>query len=76
MLQNRCDGIADCEDYSDEKNCTMIVTDEQLYRKGTAPYGFHEEDTKVKIDVTILNIGSINEFEQILTIKFFIHIEW
>jgi hypothetical protein len=54
----------------------MIVTDEQLYRKGTPPFGLNGENTKVRIDVTILNIGSINEFEQILTIKFFIHLEW
>ena len=74
-MAKRCDGITDCFDDFDELNCTLVIINEQLYRKESPPLE-KERVVHVLANVTILDIGIINEMKQTFAVKFSIAIQW
>ena len=75
-LERRCDAIADCEGNYDEKNCTLIKADEDLYQSDTSPLEKHSKTTDVTVNVTIKDFGAIDEIEQSFQLRFFLQLQW
>ena len=75
-LERRCDGIADCNGNYDEKNCTLIKADEDLYQKEKSPFGKNGKVTEVVVHVTILDFGAVDEIEQSFQLRFFLQLRW
>ena len=75
-LERRCDGIADCEGNYDEKNCTLIKADEDLYQQDKSPFGKNGKVTEVVVHVTILDFGALDEIEQWFQLRFFLQLQW
>ena len=69
-LQSRCDKKLDCEDLSDEKECKIVVLDNERYKKDDTPPG-NLDSGKLEIFLTIdvQNILDIQEVKKILSLK-------
>ena len=79
-MDKRCDQTAQCEDGSDEKNCKLILMEEN-YNKNTAPFSvdpINEQIKAVKINIStdVIDILNINEVEQTFKIKFQLILNW
>ena len=79
-MSKRCDQTANCEDKSDEKNCKLIIIEEN-YNKNIAPFivnPINEEVEPVKINVStdIIDILDIDEVEQAFEVKFRLFLSW
>ena len=75
-MAGRCDGIADCNDAFDEKSCTMIYFEPDLYRKEYPPLDKESGHTGVDIDLADIHVSAVDEFVQIFHVKFFIQLTW
>jgi hypothetical protein len=75
-MSQRCNGIPDCKDNFDEKNCNMIIIDKQLYQKEIPPLSKAEEKVKVLVNVSIIAIESFNEIEMVFKTKFSMNLKW
>ena len=76
-LTQRCDRIYDCEDLSDEQNCTFVKPPD--YDKDVSPPQILpgiEELTDINISVNILDIIRINEVESNFQVKFELETTW
>ena len=62
-MDHRCDGITQCEDKSDEKNCRIISPDENDNKFLVPPPLPGEEDFYVEVSFYIQNVLLINEDE-------------
>lgn len=74
-MSKRCDGIADCIENFDEKNCTMVAFNNDLYHKEQPPLNHEGNYSKIKISLEI-NVGTMNEVENVLQLNIFVHLEW
>ena len=79
-MSKRCDQTAHCEDKSDEKNCKLVIIEEN-YNKNIAPFTVdpdNEQIEAVKVNVSseIIDILNINEVEQAFEVKFRLFLSW
>ena len=78
-MDKRCDQFPNCDDFSDERNCQLIVASGS-YVKDFTPFTLDKNGDidKVKLDITIeLNsILEINEKASTLTTQFQLHMTW
>ena len=74
-MEKRCDGAADCFNDFDEKNCRMVIPNEQLYRKEYPPLG-KDRNIQVLADVTLLDIANVDEIQEAFSVKFSILLQW
>ena len=71
FMENRCDGVVDCKDESDELQCDPILIPESYDRTRMAPPKTHDEKKlKIELQVKILEVISIVELEGIFQLKF------
>ena len=75
-LELRCDGRADCDNNFDEKNCTLVINDEELYRKDSPPLGKNGEKLPINVSVAILSFGRIDETIEIFYLRFLLKLQW
>ena len=75
-LSKRCDGIPDCENYSDEKNCKIVFADEELYRKDLPPLQAEGKLIPLWINLEVIDVGKIDETEMTIAVKLHFHLEW
>ncbi len=75
-MENHCDGVADCENNFDELNCSMLLMDQNLYRKEYPPLQMNRKGTIIKISFSILSFGNFEEIDMKFTVKFLILLEW
>ena len=75
-LELRCDGAGDCEDNFDEKNCIMLIANDELYRKDYPPLENNRGYVLINNSITILSFGQINEIEEAYTVKFHLRLMW
>ena len=75
-LEFRCDGHAECENNFDEKNCTMVVTHEDLYSNGYPPQGKDGEKLPILISLTNLSFGRIDELNEHFNLRSILNLKW
>lgn len=79
-MHKRCDQIAQCEDKSDERNCKLVIMEEN-YNKYIAPFTV-DPDTditkpvQVNISSEVIDILGINEVDQSFEVKFRLLLSW
>ena len=74
-----CNNFANCEDRSDERNCTNIDLPEYGYNKDLPSIEFKNDEKKlleINSTFTFLNIFDIDEGESSFDLYFMIHFEW
>ena len=79
-MSKRCDQTAHCEDKSDEKNCKLVIIEDN-YNKNIAPFTVDqvtEEIEAVNINVSseIIDILNVDEVEQAFEVKFRLFLSW
>ena len=79
-MSKRCDQTAHCEDKSDEKNCKLVIIEDN-YNKNLAPFTVDPktdiiEAVKINVSSEILDILKIDEVEQALEVKFRLLLSW
>ena len=78
-MDKRCDQFPNCEDFSDENNCKLIVASES-YVKDFVPFTLDEKEniakTNVTIDVELIAILKIDEVGQIFGNQFKLYMSW
>ena len=79
-IEERCDQTVDCDDASDERNCKLLVM-EQNYNKGTPPFILDKETKTIKtanvnISVTVIDVLDIVEVKHEIELKFHLLMEW
>ena len=74
-LSQRCNLIADCEDHSDEMNCSILHLDE-TYRGFLPPVDESEVPLAIKFSVVIHSIRDININDFSLTFDATIIMKW
>ena len=78
-MEKRCDQFPNCEDFSDEDGCSLVVQPAN-YAPDYAPFTVTEEGllVKVKVNITIdlIKILDINEVGQIFGNQFNLYMSW
>ena len=76
-MENRCDGKTECDDGTDEADCTIVVPDIG-YNKLLVPPTTRKDQghLKVRLLIQIINLLEINEVEESFTVRLDITREW
>ena len=77
-ISKRCNSINDCNDWSDEKNCNLLVFPAS-YFKNFAPFSIkNNEMTKaeVKVSIDILDIIDVSENRANVMVKYILYMQW
>ena len=79
-MAERCDQIIQCQDESDEDNCSLLVMKES-YNKLVAPISFNPKDNSIipvsiKVSTSLRNVLEISEFTHTIDLKLGISLEW
>ena len=74
-----CNDFYDCEDRSDETNCTIMTLQEHHFNKNKPPVHFKDgkkDPLPVKASIKIYKVFDINESESSFDIFFKLLLEW
>ena len=79
-MTERCDQIIQCQDKSDEDNCSLLVFEES-YNKLVAPISFNSTDNSIipvsiKVSTSLRNVLEISESTHTIDLKLGISLEW
>ena len=74
-IVNRCDGVAHCDDLSDEKSCQLVNIDPKKYLKGKTPPS-ETETLPVEVSSQVWLILGIQEVGQLTKIQFELSLKW
>ena len=79
-MNERCDQIIQCQDKSDEDNCSLLVFEES-YNKLVPPISFNPKDksvipVSVKVSTSLRNVLEISESTHTIDLKLGISLEW
>ena len=74
-ISSRCNGVADCDDLSDEKSCQLVNVDPEKYLKDKTP---PSEGTTLPVEVSseVWAILNIKEVEQLTKVQFELSLKW
>ena len=82
QMDQRCDQIPHCKDYSDERGCQLVVLNEG-YNKEVPPFvSFNTTHAgriipvEVNVSIALFKVTSIDEVENTIDFKFEIELEW
>ena len=76
-IENRCNGVDDCKDESDEKNCQFVEIPASYVKE--SPPKRHQESNKtfpLKTKLRITNINLIDTTEMVMELTFRLGMEW
>jgi len=74
-LGKRCNGLSDCEDSSDEKNCNLILTNDD-YQLENAPKTLEGNAINVNVSFTIFELNAFHEISMSFRAKFSVKLMW
>ena len=78
-MEERCDQFPNCQDFSDEANCQLVVRPDN-YVADYAPFVVNDDGDLVKVGVKIkmdlISILDINEVGQNILVQFKLYISW
>ena len=79
-MTERCDQIIQCQDKSDEDDCSLLVFEES-YNKLVAPFFLNPTDNSIipvsiKVSTSLRNVLEISEFTHTIDLKLGISLEW
>ena len=79
-MNERCDQIIQCQDKSDEDNCSLLVFEES-YNKLVPPISFNPKDksyipVSVRVSTSLRNVLEISESTHTIDLKLGISLEW
>ena len=79
-MNERCDQIIQCQDKSDEDNCSLLVFEES-YNKLVPPISFNTKDksyipVSVRVSTSLRNVLEISESTHTIDLKLGISLEW
>ena len=77
-IYKRCNSINDCKDWSDEKNCRLVIFPES-YFKTFAPFSFENNEMSkaaVETSIDILDIVEVSEDRKSVELKFILYMQW
>ena len=78
-LEERCDGVPNCDDQSDEENCQKVIISKK-YPKNNIPYKISQQKQVIKlktnVSVKINEILSISEVDSKFSLKFALYMSW
>ena len=79
-MNERCDQIIQCQDESDEDDCSLLVFKES-YNKLVPPISFNQADNSIipvsiRVSTSLRNVLEISEFTHTISLKLGITLEW
>ena len=79
-MNERCDQIIQCQDKSDEYDCSLLVFEES-YSKLVPPVSFNKTDdsiipVSIKVSTSLRNVLEISEFTHTIDLKLGISLQW
>ena len=79
-MAERCDQIIQCQDESDEDQCSLLVL-KKSYNKLVPPITFNRADNslipvRIKVSTSLRNVLEISEFFHTIDLKLSISLEW
>ena len=79
-MNERCDQIIQCQDESDEDDCSLLVFKES-YNKLVPPISFNPVDNSIipvsiRVSTSLRNVLEISEFTHTIDLKLGISLEW
>ena len=74
-ISNRCDGVADCDDLSDEKSCRLVNVDPEKYLKDKTPPS-EMKTLQVEVSGQVWAILKIQEVQQLVKLQFQLSLKW
>ena len=79
-MNERCDQIIQCQDESDEDDCSLLVFKES-YNKLVPPISFNQADSSIipvsiRVSTSLRNVLEISEFTHTIDLKLGITLEW
>ena len=79
-MNERCDQIIQCQDESDEDNCSLLVFKES-YNKLVPPVSFNYSGNNIipvsiRVSTSLRNVLEISEFTHTIDLKLGISLEW
>ena len=77
-ITKRCDTVNDCGDWSDEKDCNLVIFPESYFKEfpPLVSTGFDQKRLQVKVTSAINDILEINEIDAKFSCKFTLSLEW
>ena len=79
-MNERCDQIIQCQDESDEDDCSLLVFKES-YNKLVPPISFNKADSNIipvsiRVSTSLRNVLEISEFTHTIDLKLSVSIQW
>ena len=75
-IRSRCDLNNDCSDFSDEKNCTILIKPSSYNSYVAPPKPVNQRKNPIEIKLTILNILNIDIVQSKIKVQFKLMLSW